>query len=242
MIFGIRAVIEAVEAGKEIDRLLVRKDLQGELSKELFAAIKGHDIPVQRVPAEKLNRITRKNHQGVIAFIAPVTYQHVENLVPTLFEEGKEPFFVLLDGVTDVRNFGAIARTAECAGVNAVIIPSRNSVSVNADAVKTSAGALHILPVCRENNIASTIRYLKNCGIRIVGATEKAELDYTRATLDGPVCLIMGAEDKGIPQEHLALCDEWVRIPVLGQIESLNVSVAAGILIYETVKQRNNEN
>lgn len=242
MIFGIRAVIEAVEAGKEIDRLLIKKDLQGELSRELFSAIKGYDIPVQRVPVEKLNRITRKNHQGVIAFITPVTYQHVENLVPTLFEEGKEPFFVLLDGVTDVRNFGAIARTAECAGVNAVIIPSRNSVSVNADAVKTSAGALHIIPVCRENQIASTIRYLKNSGIRIVGATEKAELDYTHATLDGPICLIMGAEDKGIQPEHLALCDEWVRIPILGQIESLNVSVAAGILIYETVKQRNNEN
>ena len=242
MIFGIRAVIEAVEAGKEIDRLLIKKDLQGELSKELFSAIKGYDIPVQRVPVEKLNRITRKNHQGVIAFITPVTYQHVEDLVPTLFEEGKEPFFVLLDGVTDVRNFGAIARTAECAGVNAVIIPSRNSVSVNADAVKTSAGALHILPVCRENQIASTIRYLKNSGIRIVGATEKAELDYTRAVLNGPICLIMGAEDKGITPEHLALCDEWVRIPILGQIESLNVSVAAGILIYETVKQRNNEN
>lgn len=242
MIFGIRAVIEAVEAGKEIDRLLVKKDLQGELSKELFSAIRGYDIPVQRVPVEKLNRITRKNHQGVIAFIAPVTYQHVEDLVPALYEEGKEPFFVLLDGVTDVRNFGAIARTAECAGVNAVIIPSRNSVSVNADAVKTSAGALHIIPVCRENQISSVIRYLKNSGIRIVGATEKAELDYTRANLQGPVCLIMGAEDKGIPQEHLALCDEWVRIPILGQIESLNVSVAAGILIYETVKQRNNEN
>jgi rRNA methylase, putative, group 3 len=241
MIFGIRAVIEAVDAGKEIDRLLVKKDLQGELSKELFSAIKGYDIPVQRVPVEKLNRITRKNHQGVIAFIAPVTYQHVEDLVPTLFEEGKEPFFVLLDGITDVRNFGAIARTAECAGVNAIIIPSRNSVSVNADAVKTSAGALHVLPVCRESQIASTIKYLKNSGIRIVGATEKAKLDYTLAPLEGPICLIMGAEDKGIPQEHLALCDEWVRIPVMGQIESLNVSVAAGILIYETVKQRNNE-
>lgn len=241
MIFGIRAVIEAVDAGKEIDRLLVKKDLQGELSKELFSAIKGYDIPVQRVPVEKLNRITRKNHQGVIAFIAPVTYQHVEDLVPTLFEEGKEPFFVLLDGITDVRNFGAIARTAECAGVNAIIIPSRNSVSVNADAVKTSAGALHVLPVCRESQIAYTIKYLKNSGIRIVGATEKAKLDYTHTPLKGPICLIMGAEDKGIPQEHLALCDEWVRIPVMGQIESLNVSVAAGILIYETVKQRNNE-
>lgn len=238
MIFGIRAVIEAVEAGKEIDRLLIKKDLQSELSRELFSAIKGYDIPVQRVPVEKLNRITRKNHQGVIAFIAPVTYQLVENLVPTLFEDGKEPFFVLLDGVTDVRNFGAIARTAECAGVDAIIIPSRNSVSVNADAIKTSAGALHILPVCRENNISSTIKYLKNSGLRIVAATEKAELDYTGATMEGPVCLIMGAEDKGIPEEHLALCDEWVRIPILGQIESLNVSVAAGILIYEIVKQK----
>ena len=180
MIFGIRAVIEAVQAGKEIDRLLVKKDMQGDLSKELFAAIKGLDIPVQRVPVERLNRITRKNHQGVIAFTTQITYQHVEDLVPMLFEEGKDPFFVLLDGVTDVRNFGAIARTAECAGVDAIIIPSKGSVSVNADAIKTSAGALHTLPVCRENQISSTIKYLKNCGIRIVGATEKGDKDYTK--------------------------------------------------------------
>ena len=238
MIFGIRAVIEAVEAGKEIDRLLIKKDLQGDLSHELFAAIKGLDIPVQRVPMERLNRITRKNHQGVIAFTTQITYQHVDDLVPTLFEQGKDPFFVLLDGVTDVRNFGAIARTAECAGVDALIIPSKNSVSVNADAIKTSAGALHSLPVCRENQISQTIRFLKNCGIRIVCATEKGDLNYTKGTYTGPVCLVMGAEDKGIPQEHLALCDEWVRIPILGKIESLNVSVAAGILIYEIVKQR----
>lgn len=238
MIFGIRAVIEAVEAGKEIDRLLIKKDLQGDLSHELFAAIKGLDIPVQRVPMERLNRITRKNHQGVIAFTTQITYQHVDDLVPTLFEQGKDPFFVLLDGVTDVRNFGAIARTAECAGVDAIIIPSKNSVSVNADAIKTSAGALHSLPVCRENQISQTIRFLKNCGIRIVCATEKGDLNYTKGTYTGPVCLVMGAEDKGIPQEHLALCDEWVRIPILGKIESLNVSVAAGILIYEIVKQR----
>jgi len=238
MIFGIRAVIEAVQAGKEIDRLLIKKDLQGDLSIELFAAIKGLDIPVQRVPVEKLNRITRKNHQGVIAFTTQITYQHVEDLIPTLFEEGKDPFFVLLDGVTDVRNFGAIARTSECAGVDALIIPSRNSVSVNADAIKTSAGALHTLPVCRENQISQTIRFLKNSGIRIVCATEKGDLNYTMGTYTGPVCLIMGAEDKGIPQEHLALCDEWVKIPILGKIESLNVSVAAGILIYEIVKQR----
>lgn len=238
MIFGIRAVIEAVQAGKEIDRLLVKKDLQGDLSRELFAAIKGLDIPVQRVPVEKLNRITRKNHQGVVAFTTQITYQHVEDLVPLLFEQGKDPFFVMLDGVTDVRNFGAIARTAECAGVDALIIPSHNSVSVNADAIKTSAGALHTIPVCRENQLSQTIKYLKNCGIRIAGATEKGDLSYTKGEYHGPICLIMGAEDKGIPQEHLALCDEWVKIPILGKIQSLNVSVAAGVLIYEIVKQR----
>ncbi len=238
MIFGIRAVIEAIEAGKDIDRLLIKKDLQGDLSHELFAALKGQDIPVQRVPVEKLNRITRKNHQGVIAFTTQITYQHVSDLVPLIFEQGRDPFFVLLDGVTDVRNFGAIARTCECAGVDAIIIPSRNSVSVNADAIKTSAGALHTLPVCRENQIAQTLKYLRNCGIRIAAATEKGDMDYTKGQYSGPVCLVMGAEDKGIPQEHLALCDEWVRIPILGHIQSLNVSVAAGVLIYEIVKQR----
>lgn len=239
MIFGIRAVIEAIGAGKEIDRLLIKKDLQGDLSRELFASLRGLDIPVQRVPIEKLNRITRKNHQGVIAFTTQITYQHVADLIPTLFEQGKTPFFVLLDGVTDVRNFGAIARTCECAGVDAIIIPSHGSVSVNADAIKTSAGALHTLPVCRENNIAETIKYLKNCGIRMAAATEKGNLNYTKGQYQGPVCLVMGAEDKGIPQEHLALCDEWVQIPILGHIQSLNVSVAAGVLIYEIVKQRN---
>ncbi|MBO5932418.1 MAG: 23S rRNA (guanosine(2251)-2'-O)-methyltransferase RlmB [Bacteroidaceae bacterium] len=241
MIFGIRAVIEAIEAGKEIDKLLIKKDLQGDLSRELFNILKGRHIPVQRVPVEKLNRITRKNHQGVIAYTTQITYQHIEDLVPTLFEEGKNPFFVLLDGVTDVRNFGAIARTAECAGVDAIIIPSKNSVSVNADAIKTSAGALHTIPVCREDNLTKSIKYLKNCGIHIAGATEKGNRSYTKGTYDGPVCLIMGAEDRGIPQEHLALCDEWVKIPILGHIGSLNVSVAAGVLIYEIVKQRNEE-
>ena len=149
MIFGIRAVIEAIEAGKEIDKILIKKDMQGELSKELFTALKDTFAPVQRVPVERLNRITRKNHQGVIAFISPIAYQRTEDIVPFLFEQGENPLFILLDGLTDVRNFGAIARTCECAGVNAIIIPAKNSVSVNADAIKTSAGALHTLPVCR---------------------------------------------------------------------------------------------
>lgn len=237
MIFGLRAVIEALEAGKEIDRMLIRQELQGELSKELFNALRGRQIPVQRVPVEKLNRLTRKNHQGVVAFISPVAYHSVESIVPTLFEEGKNPFFILLDNLTDVRNFGAIARTCECAGVDAIIIPSQNSVSINSDAVKTSAGALLTIPVCRERKISDTIRYLKNSGFRIVGATEKGDKLYTQGDYSGPICLIMGAEDKGIPTEHLSLCDEWIKIPILGKIKSLNVSVAAGIVIYEILKQ-----
>ena len=238
MIFGVRAVIEAIQAGKDIDKVLIKKDIQSELFSELFAALKGSLIPVQRVPVERLNRITRKNHQGVVAYVSAVTYQHVEDLVPNLFEQGKTPFFVMLDGITDVRNFGAIARTCECAAVDAVIIPAKNSVTVNADAVKTSAGALHTLPVCREQSLTDTLKYLKECGFRLIAATEKGDYDYTRGEYTGPLCLIMGAEDKGVAYEHLALCDEWVKIPMLGTIESLNVSVAAGILIYEVVKQR----
>lgn len=239
MIFGIRAVIEAVQAGKEIDKILVKKDLQSELAKELFAAIRHLRIPVQKVPVERLNRITKKNHQGVVAFVAAVAYERAEYLVPFLFEQGKIPLFIMLDGVTDVRNFGAIARTCECAGVDAVIIPSQGSVTVNADAIKTSAGALHSLPVCREQSLSQTIRFLKESGFHIVAATEKSDNNYTEADYTVPTCIVMGAEDKGVSQTHLSLCDEWVKIPLYGKIESLNVSVAAGILIYEAVKQRN---
>jgi 23S rRNA (guanosine2251-2'-O)-methyltransferase len=238
MIFGVRAVIEAIEAGKDIDKILVKKDIQSELSKELFAALKGKLIPVQRVPVERINRITRKNHQGVVAFISAITYQKVEDVVPFLFEQGKNPLLVMLDGLTDVRNFGAIARTCECAGVDAVIIHAKNSVSVNADAMKTSAGALHTLPVCREQSLTTAIRFLKDSGFKIVAATEKGDYDYTKANYTDPVCIIMGAEDTGVPYDHLALCDEWIKIPMRGKIESLNVSVAAGVLIYEAVKQR----
>lgn len=238
MIFGVRAVIEAIQAGKEIDKILVKKDIQSELSKELFAILKGTLIPVQRVPVERINKFTQKNHQGVLAFVSSVTYQKVEEQVPFFFEQGKNPFFVMLDGITDVRNFGAIARTCDCAGIDAVIIPAKGSVSVNADAMKTSAGALHTLPVCRERNLKETLQYLKNSGFRIIAATEKGDYEYTKADYTGPLCLIMGAEDTGVSYENLALCDEWVKIPVMGTIESLNVSVAAGVLMYEALKQR----
>lgn len=239
MIFGIRAVIEAIQAGKEIDKIIIKKDIQSELSKELLTVVKDMHIPIQRVPVERINRMTKKNHQGVVAFISPIAYQSVEQLVPTLFEEEKNPLFIMLDGITDVRNFGAIARTCECAGVDAIIIPSKNSVSVNADAIKTSAGALHTIPVCRETNLTTTIKYLKACGFNIIAATEKGDYDYTKANYTLPTCIIMGAEDKGVAYEHLALCDEWIKIPLYGSIESLNVSVAAGVVIYEAIKQRN---
>lgn len=180
MIFGVRAVIEAIQAGKEIDKVLIKKDIQSDLSKELFAVLKDTFIPVQRVPVERINRITKKNHQGVVAFISPITYQRTEDIVPFLFEQGKNPLLILLDGLTDVRNFGAIARTCECAGVDAIIIPSKNSVSVNADAIKTSAGALHTIPVCRENNLTNTIKFLKDSGFKIVAATEKGIMTTLR--------------------------------------------------------------
>ena len=238
MIFGVRAVIEALDAGKEIDKILIKRDMQSDLSRELFAALRGRMIPVQRVPVERIDRITRKNHQGVVAFVSPITYQLTEDIVPFLFEQGKSPLLLMLDGITDVRNFGAIARTCECAGVDAIIIPAKNSVTVNADAVKTSAGALMTLPVCKEQSLTATIKFLKDSGFRILAATEKGDYDYSKANYTDPTCIIMGAEDTGVPYEHLKYCDEWIRIPLMGKIESLNVSVAAGILIYEAVKQR----
>ena len=241
MIFGVRAVIEAIQAGKDIDKILVKKDIQSDLSKELFAALKGTLIPVQRVPVERINRFTRKNHQGVIAFVSAVTYQKTEDLVPFLFEEGKNPLFVMLDGITDVRNFGAIARTCECAAVDAVIIPAKNSVTVNADAIKTSAGALHVLPVCKEKSITEAIRFLQASGVKVYAASEKAFENYTAIKYDGPVAIVMGAEDTGVSMDNLRICDSMVKIPQFGTIGSLNVSVASSILVYEVVRQRMNE-
>ena len=179
MVFGIRAVIEAIQADKEIDKILVKRELQSDLSRELFGVLKGRDIAVQRVPAERLDRLTRKNHQGVIAFMSAITYQKLEDIIPFLYEQGKNPFIVLLDGVTDVRNFGAIARTCECAGVDAIVIPAKGSVTVNADAIKTSAGALHVLPVCKEKSINQSIRFLQESGVKVYAASEKATENYT---------------------------------------------------------------
>ncbi len=238
MIFGIRAVIEAAEAGKDIDKVLVKRELSGELFKELQEVLRRYEIPMQKVPLERIDRITRKNHQGVIAFTSAVTYQKLDQIVPFLYEQGKNPLIVVLDGITDVRNFGAIARTCEVAGVDAIVIPARGSVSVNADAIKTSAGALHIIPVCRENSLKDAVVFLKNSGIRVVAATEKAAKNYTVADMSVPVAILMGSEDEGVSPEILRVCDELVKVPQFGSIQSLNVSVAAGVMIYEVVRQR----
>ena len=238
MIFGIRAVIEAIEAGKEIDKIIVKRELQGDLFRELTAALESRDIPVQRVPVERIDRYTRKNHQGVIAFLSAITYEKIEDIIPFLYEQGKNPFILVLDGLTDVRNFGAIARTCEVAGVDAIVIPARGSVTVNADAVKTSAGALLKIPVCKENSLTEAIHFLKNSGVKVIAATERAAQVYTEVDYTGPVAIVMGSEDVGVSNDNLRICDELVKIPQFGTIGSLNVSVAAGVLIYESIRQK----
>ena len=240
LIFGIRPVAEAIEAGKQIEKLYIRKGAEGQLMQELKDLCLRHRLRWQEVPVEKLNRLVRGNHQGVVAQTAAIAYVELSDILERVPED-ETPLIVLFDGVTDVRNFGAIARTCECTGVDAIVVPERGSVSVNADAVKTSAGALLHIPVCRERSIHSAIRYLKDSGIQVVAASEKASLNYTRADYTLPVALVMGAEDTGVDPDNLRLCDEMVAIPQVGNIGSLNVSVAAGVMMYEVVRQRMSE-
>lgn len=242
MIFGIHAIKEALTAGAEIDHIYVKRESNSELMSELIAALGEHRIPIRRVPIEKLNRLTKRNHQGIIAVKAATHYYRLEQVIPTLFEAGREPFIVVLDGVTDVRNFGAIARTCECTGVDAIVILEQNSVSVTADAVKTSAGALSRIAVCRERSLESALDYLKASGIKLVGATEKSSDLMYEAPLAGPLAIIMGAEDTGLSDYSLEQCDYLVRIPLYGEIGSLNVSVATGVLLYETIRQKREKN
>lgn len=238
IIFGTRAVIEAIRSGKEVNKVMVQKGLSNELFAELKEELKGTDIPFQFVPPEKLNYITRKNHQGVIAFVSPANYHKLENILPQLFEEGKNPLLLMLDRVTDVRNFGAICRSAECLGVHAVIIPSRGGAQITSDAVKTSAGALLRIPVCREENLKETIEYVSGSGLQIVSCTEKTTNTIDSVDLSQPTLIIMGSEEDGISGEYLKRSDHKVKIPMSGEIESLNVSVATGIILYEAVRQR----
>ncbi|WP_099372508.1 23S rRNA (guanosine(2251)-2'-O)-methyltransferase RlmB [Sphingobacterium sp. 1.A.5] len=239
MVFGIRAVMEAIDSGKEIESLFVQRGLSGPLFAEFKALVKEHNISFQQVPIEKLNRITRKNHQGIIAVISPITYQDIEDLLPVIYEKGETPLLLMLDGVTDVRNMGAIARTAECAGVHAIIVPKKGSAEINPDAIKTSAGALYKIPVCRQDSLSRVARFLIDSGVQLVVSTEKTnesiyDVDYTT-----PSCIIMGAEDVGVSDDLIRISDKLAKIPMFGEIESLNVSVSAAVVIYEAVRQRN---
>ncbi|MCX6268525.1 MAG: 23S rRNA (guanosine(2251)-2'-O)-methyltransferase RlmB [Bacteroidetes bacterium] len=237
-IYGIRPTIEAIKAGKELEKIFLQNGLRGDGFHDLFNLIRELEIPYQFVPVEKLNRLSRQNHQGVISYVSEITYQLIEDLVPFVFEHGRVPLFLLLDRVTDVRNVGSIARTAECAGVDGLVIPARGSAQINSDAIKTSAGALYKLPVVRSQNLKETIQFLKNSGLTIIAATEKSEKDYTAIDMNKPLALILGSEGEGISEEYLKLTDEVVRIPLMGEIESLNVSVATGVILFEALRQR----
>ncbi len=237
-IYGIRAVIEAVNAGKTIDRVFLQKGLQGTLYKELLATLQGAQIATQYVPIEKLNRMSKKNHQGVIATLSPVEYQDFEELVIGVTESGKVPLFLVLDHLQDVRNFGAIVRTAECTGVSGIIIPKRGSVSVTADAVKTSAGAVFRVPICKVDNLIDAVYYLQGSGIRVVAATEKTNNLLYSEDFSTPLAIVMGAEDVGISGGVLKVVDSRVKLPMAGEIGSLNVSVACAVFLYEAVRQR----
>jgi 23S rRNA (guanosine2251-2'-O)-methyltransferase len=238
LIYGMRPVIEAISAGKEIDRLMLQHGLKGEMLPELRKLINEFNIPYQYVPVEKLNRLVKGNHQGVICFISPIMFQPLENLLMSVYERGETPFFIILDRITDVRNLGAIARSAECAGAHGIVIPEKGSAPVNADAVKTSAGALANIPVHRSPNLKNTIDYLKSSGLSIVAASEKGTTPYYSASLNGPLAVIMGSEEDGVSPEYLKKCDQVVNIPMRGSTGSLNVSVAAGILLFEALRQQ----
>ena len=237
-IFGIRAVIEAIEVGKTIDKLFIQKGLHNDLFAELWKLVRLKRINYKHVPIEKINRLTRKNHQGVFAFISPIDFHKLEDLVPSIYEEGKNPLILVLDRVTDVRNFGAICRTAECAGVDTILIPEQNSAAINADAIKTSSGALHKIPICRTWNLKMSLQFLKDSGLQLVSCTEKTDKDIYNPDFTNPTAIIMGSEEDGISPEFLKMSDSKAKIPMKGTISSLNVSVASAIIVYEAIKQR----
>lgn len=238
-IFGIHAVLEALKSGKTIDKIQINRELKSEALTEIRQLARERKIQVQPVPVNKINRITRKNHQGVIALMSPVEFQSIEDLLPELFEKGETPFLMVLDGVTDVRNFGAIVRTAECVGVHAIVIPEKGAARVNADAMKTSAGALNRVPICKARVLPGVIKYLQMSGLTVAGITEKGADSVYDPDFKQPLALVMGSEETGISNQILKRADHLCCIPMKGEIASLNVSVAAGIAMYEVLRQRN---
>lgn len=237
-IFGTHPIIEAMRNGNEMEKILIAQGTRSPQISEIIGLAKELQYPVQFVPVEKLNRVTRKNHQGVLAFVSPVSYQLIEQVIPMIYDEGRTPFILILDRITDVRNFGAICRSAEASGVDAVVVPSRGAAMVNADAMKTSAGALSKINLCRVDNIKITIDFLKESGLKIAAVSEKTELNAWENDLTGPIALILGSEEDGISEAYLKKVDIHVKFPMVGTVESLNVSVAAGIACFEILRQR----
>lgn len=237
LIYGTRAVMEAVEAGKEIESIFIQQGISNPLMNELRTLLKKNQITYKPVPPEKINRMVRGNHQGVVAFISMITYHNIEDILPALFEKSKVPLLLICDHITDVRNFGALARSALCAGVHAIIIPEKGSAQINADAVKTSAGALHKIPVCRQH-LLNAVKFLKQSGVRIFASTEKASEHIYEADFKEPVAIIMGSEENGITRDLLKAADYLVKIPMQQELDSLNVSVAASVVLFEVVRQR----
>lgn len=238
-IFGIRPIIEAIEEGTTIDKLFIQKGLHNDLFSELWKLVRLKRINYKHVPLEKINRLTKKKHQGVFAFISPIDLHNIEDVIPNLYDEGKNPLLLVLDRITDVRNFGAIARSAECAGVNAILIPEQNAAAINADAIKTSAGALLKIKICRTWNLKMALQFMKESGIQLISCTEKTKNTIYTEDYTSPTAIIMGSEEDGISSELLKMSNSRVKIPIIGSIASLNVSVAAGVIIYEAIRQRN---
>lgn len=238
-IFGIRAVMEAIQQGKEIDKVMLKQGTRGELFQSLFALIRENNIPFQYVPDEVFKPVADRNHQGVLAEVSPVAYQDLNEVLDAVEARGEVPFILILDRITDVRNFGAIARSAACAGVHAIVIPNKNSAKISSDAIKTSAGALYHIPVCRILNLKKLVRELKfDRKIYVYAATEKATELYTGADMTLPLAIVMGAEDKGIDEGILNIVNQQIKIPLKGEVESLNVSAAAAVMLFEVVRQR----
>lgn len=238
IIFGIHPVQEAVKSGKPIDKVMLKQGFRMESIPGLMPFLRQQNIPFQYVPVEKLNRLTSKNHQGIIALVSELEYTELDKLIPILFEQGRIPAIAVLDSITDVRNMGAIARSAECAGFDALIVPMKGTAQINAEAIKSSAGALTVIPVCRVASLPETVKFLHESGLQIIAATEKAQDDLYAADFTQPLALIMGAEDTGIDPALLKIADRLVKIPLFGKIQSLNVSAAAAVLFFETVRQR----
>ena len=238
IVFGTRPVLEAINSGKTLEKLFIQKNLKKEILEKIKSKLSNKKINISYVPKEKLNRITKKNHQGIICYISPISYQPIEEIIQRVFEKGKDPFVVILDRITDTRNFGAISRVADASGVDAIIIPEKESAIITSDSIKTSAGAINYVPICKVKSLRSTANFLKESGLKLVSCTEKGDKKFYDADLTSPCCIILGSEKDGISNSLIDISDERLNIPMKGNVESLNVSSSASVILFEVVRQR----